>query len=57
MSCACDNIYDPSYPFYHKFGRQPLWIRGEYSCFTPKRQAIKEIELLCSLLTYSKTLV
>ena len=32
-----NNIFEPSYPFYHKIGRRPFWIGLNDSSFIPKQ--------------------
>ena len=44
-----DKLFDPSYPFYHKLGRQLFWIEGKNFYFTPRRQNPKEIEVDISM--------
>ena len=62
---SCYNIFDTSYSFYHKSGRQIFWIEEYHSCFTPKQSNVWRnrgrylniFSLLCFMLTYSKALV
>ena len=46
---SCDNSFDPSYSFHHKFGRQLFWNGGKHSCFTPKLRTYEEIEVDISI--------
>ena len=62
---AYDYIFNPACTFHCKFVRQPFWIQGKHTYFTPKEsnlygnsgRCLKCFRFFCFMLRYSKAII